>query len=90
MYSNIQIRIALVMAIASTVNSCSVPRGWRPKDLPERAKSAEIVLYGKVTKSPTKWYHPISKKTPILHKERGIYSAEVEVYCIFKGEIGER
>ena len=90
MCPNIQLRIALALAMTSVVYSCSVPLGWKPKDLSERAKSAEIVLYGKVTKSPSKWYHPIPEKAPILQKKRGIYSAEIEIYCIFKGEIGQR
>ena len=82
--------ISVASAMLSAVNSCSVPRGWKPKSLPERAKSAEIVFYGKVLKSPTRWYHPSPKTAPILGKKSGLYSVEVEIYCIFKGDIVQR
>ena len=67
------------------VSSCSIPRGWKVKTLEERASIAEMVLYGKVSKSPTKWQETSTDIFPILQKKEGIYSIELEIYCIFRG-----
>ena len=90
MSSKLFIIVALALTIVSFVYACSVPRGWKPKSLAERAKSAEIVLYGKVIHSPSRWYYSEHRKAPILKKKEGIYSAELEIYCIYKGDIYQR
>lgn len=67
------------------VLSCSIPRGWKLKTVEERASIAEMVLYGKVNKSPTKWQQTSTEMLPILQKKEGMYSIELEIYCIFRG-----
>lgn len=53
-------------------NQCSPPDGWIPQDPSERAKKAEIVIYGTVTRAP---------------REQGkFYNATFRVYCVVKGK----
>ena len=75
--------ILIVASFALVVHSCSMPPGWRQKSVGERAKQAEIVLYGKVINSPVKW--EFQGNLPKLVKKEGFYEVRVEVYCILKG-----
>lgn len=86
----VPIVLVFTSSILTNVHCCSIPRGWKIKSLAERAKSAEIVFYGKVLRSPTKWHYPSPESAPILKIESGLYTAEVGIYCIFKGDLVQR
>ena len=55
---------------------------------------AEMVLYVKIAKSPTKWV--VSKaqddgsRLARFVKAKDLYTATVEIYCIYKGDVSER
>ena len=85
MFFTTKIVFLLAYLALDDVSSCSIPRGWKVKTIEQRASVAEMVLYGKVSKSPTKWQETSTDIFPILEKKEGIYTIELEIYCIFRG-----
>jgi len=68
--------VLLLMAIycVTFTDSCSFPRGWKPPTTIQRLGRAEVILYGKV------------KQTYPDRRISGFYTAEMEVYCILRGQ----
>jgi len=63
--------------------ACSMPIGWRPLSAVERMSNAAVVLFGRVRAVyPDERFSYSSKTT--------VYTANVEVYCIMKGDRTEQ
>jgi len=68
----------LAFAKSPVVDACSVPIGWRSLTTEELIDGAREVLFGRVGRTfPDDSGRPWSQY---------LYSAEVEVYCIMKGQ----
>jgi len=71
--------VVLLGAVKSpAVDACAMPAGWRPSTLVELVEGAQEVLYASVR-------HTYPDQTG-LHWRRNLYTAEVDVYCIMKGQ----
>ncbi|XP_077984831.1 uncharacterized protein LOC144439418 [Glandiceps talaboti] len=72
--------LTLVVNYVLGIGTACVLVGWEPKTLPERAKEADIVVYGE----------PVAKfKRPDVFSHEfwpEAYMAEFKFYCILKGE----
>ncbi|XP_032232401.1 uncharacterized protein LOC116614921 [Nematostella vectensis] len=70
----------LCVCLTKYTQECSPPKGWQPMTPSERAKKAQIVVYGTVVASP---------RTRIKgnngQKTAGRYTAEFRLHCIIKG-----
>jgi len=61
------------------VEACSMPVGWRPLTAVEKVLNAPVVLYGR-----TRAVYPDDRFT--YGSRTTVYTANVEVYCIMKGD----
>ena len=91
----ILLSILICLATATIqVHSCSVPIGWKPKNIEERVSQAEMVLHVRIAKSPTKWVvsniQVDGKRVAKFVRTKDLYTAAVEIYCIYKGDSLER
>ena len=61
----------------AVVDGCSMPVGWRPPSRAELVQGASDVLFARVRRT-----FPDSRRPWI----EALYSAEVDVYCVLKGQ----
>ena len=64
--------LACLPLLSGLVEACSPVEGGRELTLPEKIHSARAVWHGKIVKT-----YPSSS--------RGVYTAEMSIYCIIKG-----
>ena len=69
--------VFVVMFLAG-VDACSMPVGWRPLAVEEQMLNAQQVLYAIVRRT-------FPDDTGMQWREN-LYTAEVEVFCIMKGQ----
>jgi len=79
MWSSLVAVIVLLNTVKSpVVDACSVPIGWRPPTIEELIDGASEVLFVRTRRTfPDESGRPWSGN---------LYTAEVEVYCIMKGQ----
>lgn len=78
----------LVMAIYHTCDTCSPPIHWKPQEVSKRAAIADIVIVGKVVRSPHR--RATREREARLRRRKstgkvGLYDARIEVLCALKG-----
>jgi len=79
MWSLSLVVVVLLGSVKSpTVDACSLPIGWRPPTLEELIEDANEVLFAHILRT-------FPDETG-LYWRANLYTAEVEVFCILKGQ----
>lgn len=71
----------LAMVIHHACHSCSPPMHWKHQEVTKRATIADIVIVGKVVRSP----YRTSRKRQASEPQAGLYDARFKVFCALKG-----
>jgi len=77
-FSSERPKMRLAAVRCPVVDACSMPQGWTPPTMTELIDAAREVLYARVRRTfPDETGRPWSEN---------LYTAEVEVFCIMKGQ----